>query len=125
MHDPHGNAKRLVTMAVVWAAAAATFAQTPLSRSQAIPATTRFVAIGCISRESGGSQPFLITDMRGDKPSVYRLDGDPKELQLHVGHAVEITGPLSAPSTATGQRSGYRVLKVGSLTYIAKSCGSK
>jgi hypothetical protein len=124
MRDVHRIAKRLVMMSVV-IAAAATSAQTPLSRSQATPATTRFVAIGCISRESGGAQPFLITDMRGDKPSVYRLDGDPKELQLHVGHTVEITGPLSASSPATGPRSSYRVLKVGSLTYIAKTCGSK
>jgi hypothetical protein len=82
----------------------------------------RFVAIGCISRPAAAG-PYILTDARGGKPAVYRLDGDANQLKLHVGHVVEITGPLTPPSKpAKGPTASAPLLKVGSLTWISKSC---
>ncbi len=64
----------------------------------------RFVIIGCVSRETETAAPgrgpatgrqFLLTDTRSDPPSVYRLDGDETVLTFHIGHTVEIAGPLT------------------------------
>jgi hypothetical protein len=101
--------------------------QKPAPATQAAPppasmaATARpFVAIGCMSlqKPAAGGQPavFAVTDTRGDKPTVYRLDGDPKELDWHVGHYVEVAGPLTAGA------GGTYTLKVNSLIYIAMTC---
>jgi hypothetical protein len=84
-------------------------------------ATARpFVAIGCMSlqKPAAGGQPavFAVTDTRGDKPTVYRLDGDPKDLDWHVGHYVEVAGPLTAGP------GGTYTLKVNSLIYLAMTC---
>jgi hypothetical protein len=78
--------------------------------AQAAPAS-RFVAIGCISRSA---DQFTITDGRSTPPRTYRLDGDVKQLALHVGHTVEVAGTLSA-----GQPMA---MKVASLTYISPTC---
>src|SRR5204863_8178180 len=53
--------------------------------------TERFTVIGCIAREgaSGANARYTITDKRGDK-ATYRLQGDPKDLDLHTGHTVEV-----------------------------------
>ena len=46
---------------------------------------------------------FVLTDPRGDKPTVYKLDGDKNELNFHVGHTIEARGPLTPPAAgATG-----------------------
>ena len=84
----------------------------------------RYVALGCISRApkspagSGATAGrYLLTDPRGDRPTVYRLEGgDAEMLEFHVGHTVEISGPLTAGPAATLS------LKVGSLTYVSNSC---
>ena len=110
------------------------WAQTPTPQRPQSNAgdTTRFVVIGCVSGGSQGSPAanrtvassprFLITDTRGDPPLVYRLDGDASTLQLHVGHTLEISGTLSAPSPADAGPNAAPVMKVGSLTWIATSC---
>lgn len=91
----------------------------------------RYVAIGCVSREApaargSGSEAragYILTDLRGERPTVYRLDGDGATLEFHVGHTVEIAGPLTAASSAgRGQNAQALVLKVGSLTYISTTC---
>jgi hypothetical protein len=95
---------------------------------QTDPAQRRFVVIGCLSREarppastrgSAGGSVFTLTDPRGDKPSVYRLDGDPASLELQVGHTVEATGTLSR---AGASNAAPFVLKVEKLTWIATTC---
>lgn len=87
----------------------------------------RYVVLGCVSREtppagsSAAAPPrFLITDIRGDKPVVYRLDGDTGELTFHVGHSVEVSGPLSA--SAAGANANALILKVSTLAYLAPTC---
>ena len=95
-------------MITVAAAQAPPPSQSPSSRSGG--AGPRFTAIGCLERSTrnpagGGAaaaQSFTLTDPRGDKPSVYRLQGDEKLLDLHVGHTVEATGTISSASTTGG-----------------------
>jgi hypothetical protein len=106
--------------AVVTAAAAGLQAQ----RGTAPSATGRYVAIGCISRDTSSTPPgFILTDMRGTSPEVYRLNGDEKLLTFHVGHTVEISGTLSAGSNAaSGANAVAFVMKIDQLTYISTSC---
>jgi hypothetical protein len=104
-------------------AAPGAFAQAPLSRAGAVPTTTRFVTLGCVSRTSEKPERFVITDTRGDKPVVYRLDGDPEQLRVHIGHTLEVKGPLSAAPSSSGAGAAVSaVLKVESLVYISRTC---
>jgi hypothetical protein len=92
------------------------------------------VVIGCISRErqsttpdgdAAGATAFIITDTRGKPPLTYRLDGDAVQLRAHVGHTLEIAGPIVPTSSALGgANAGAPVptLKVQSLTYISMTC---
>jgi hypothetical protein len=61
----------------------------------------------------------VITDTRGGSPTTYRLDGDAAELARHIGHTVEVSGPIVQPRPGA---TGPSVLKVGSLVWIASSC---
>jgi len=80
----------------------------------------RYVAIGCVSRQGTAASPrYVITDTRGGSPTTYRLDGDAAELARHVGHTVEVSGPIVQPRPGA---TGPSVLKVGSLVWIASSC---
>jgi hypothetical protein len=100
---------------------------------QASPARNH-VVIGCVSREAQSTTPdrdaaggaaFIITDTRGKPPLMYRLDGDADQLRMHVGHTLEITGPIVPTSSARGgANAGTPVptLKVQSLTYISMTC---
>jgi hypothetical protein len=113
------------------ACTASLWAQTSTpQRSAPGPETTparHFVAIGCISRETPGSAAanrgaaggatFILTDTRGGRghESAYRLDGDQKQLEIHVGHTLEIAGSISSAGSTS-------VLKVESLKYISASC---
>ena len=98
----------------------------------------KYVVIGCISREErstpsrGNAAPagptFTVTDTRGDSPATYRLGGDAEQLGLHVGHTVEISGPITTPPGARGGgNAGPAVptLTVQSLTYISTTCPKK
>ena len=70
-----------------------------------------------------GREPaFIVTDSRPKPPAQYRLDGDADILRLHVGHTVEIGGPL-APASG-GAAVVMPTLKVQSLTYISTTCSS-
>jgi hypothetical protein len=95
----------------------------------------RFVAIGCVSREGQNTAQdrgsatsevtFIITDTRGQPPLKYRLDGDTDQLAIHVGHTLEITGPVTPVSSAREGANGTAslpTLKVQSLTYISTTC---
>jgi hypothetical protein len=79
------------------------------------------IVIGCVSRQGeGASAAFIITDPRPKPPAPYRLDGDADLLRMHVGHTLEIGGPITPASGATPP-----TLKVQSLTYISTSCSSQ
>jgi hypothetical protein len=104
-------------------------AQSPAPQSSAASSGRRFVAIGCVSRTgaaTAGSKRsnYVLTDTRGEPPLPplrYRLDGDESTLSLHVGHTVEVSGPLTAGGGGSGP-AALPVLKVSALTYISKSC---
>ncbi|MEQ1731173.1 MAG: hypothetical protein ABL982_22620 [Vicinamibacterales bacterium] len=82
---------------------------------------TRYVAIGCLTRQGPAAAPrFVLTDPRGEKPTVYRVQGDAAQLAPHVGHTVEVAGTLTAPAAPAAQD----VLKAGSLAWIASSCST-
>jgi hypothetical protein len=120
--------------AIACAATVGLVARTATSQSsaQSSGSTRRFVVIGCISRETQGSTTpnrggangtrFIITDTRGSAPTVYRLEGDQSQLDLHVGHTMEIAGSIAAGSNAGRGNANAPVVKVQSLTYISKTC---
>jgi len=79
------------------------------------------IVIGCVSRQGqGASAAFIITDPRPKPPAQYRLDGDADLLAMHVGHTLEIGGPITSASAGAGAPT----LKVLSLTYISTTCSS-
>jgi hypothetical protein len=80
------------------------------------------IVIGCISREGDGQAPrFVITDTRPQPPARYRLEGDSDLLRFHVGHMVEIAGPLAGAASGGGTANA-RTLKVEALTYLSLTC---
>ena len=97
---------------------------TELNPGRVTPGAGNFIVIGCISREGPNtSSTLLITDSRSKPPAVYRLEsGDADLLRFHVGHTVEIGGPITAASPTAAGNAGARVLRVDSLTYISPSC---
>ncbi len=98
-------------------------AQNPVRlQAETSQAPRRFVAIGCLSREAPsvtGKSGFVLTDTRGDKPTIYRVEGDEKQLDLHVGHFLELSGALSRTKTTSGE---LLVLKVEQLVWISSTC---
>ena len=121
------GAMACMVMSELWAQAAP-----PQNRPSDTSDTRHYVVIGCLSdaqgstvggRRTANSPRFLVTDMRGGPVSKYRLEGDDAQLRVHVGHTVEIAGPLSAgTSTRTGPNAGAPMLKVQSLTYLSPNC---
>jgi hypothetical protein len=103
-----------------------------LSAAQTAPPTSsqpsmggNFVAIGCVSREGPTTATLIITDTRGKPPLKYRLDGNRDQLAIHVGHTVEIAGPVTPVSSAREGATApapLPTLKVQSLTYLATTC---
>jgi hypothetical protein len=55
----------------------------------------------------------------------YRLDADPKVLNPHVGHKVEITGFVDEPAATSGEATSATgpMVKVQSVKMIAETCG--
>jgi len=97
---------------------------TELNPGGVTPGGGKFIVIGCVSREGQSTPPtFVITDSRSKAPAVYRLEGDADLLRIHVGHTVEIGGPITAaPARSTGANAVPRNLKVESLAYISTTC---
>jgi hypothetical protein len=83
-----------------------------------------FIVIGCVSREGQNTPPtFVMTDSRANPPARYRLEGDADLLRIHVGHTLEIGGPITpASGTRGGANASVPTLKVQSLTYISTTC---
>ena len=88
--------------ATIWATTGLAAAQTGnLKDTQLNPdrvaAGKRAIVIGCVSREGAGqTSRYLIIDTRMQNPLQYRLDANSDLLRFHVGHTVEISGPLAA-----------------------------
>jgi hypothetical protein len=83
----------------------------------------RYVVIGCVSRAGTAAAPrYLLTDTRGDAPTVYRLEGDRATLDVHVGHQVEAKGPLTQAPAAGRAAAATPTLKVTSLVWISTTC---
>ena len=94
---------------------------------------SNFLSIGCV-RKSGDGE-FRITDWRGAEqasvanappiaatpPLVLRLQGDQDMLNFHVGHEVEITGPIIEAATASLPAK----IKVQSILYLSRACWSR
>jgi hypothetical protein len=128
MENLHRHARVWLTGALASAAAIALAAQAqppkPVPAKPAPPRSERFIVVGCISREAGGrgtAPRFLLTDRRSDPPTVYQLQGDASQLDLHTGHTVEIAGPLSASQGTAKGAPARLTLKVTSLTWISTS----
>jgi hypothetical protein len=95
--------------------------ETQLNPGRVSAGNGNMIVIGCVSRQAGGAAPaFIITDVRPKPATQYRLDGDADLLRMHVGHTVEIGGPMTAASG--GASAGVPTLKVQSLTYISTTC---
>jgi hypothetical protein len=98
---------------------------TQLNPGRVTAGGVNFIVIGCVGRDGQATAPtFTITDSRPKPPAVYRLDGDGDLLRMHVGHTVEIGGPITPASTGgpSGANAGAPTLKVQSLTYISTTC---
>lgn len=132
-HNPRNPMRR--PSAAIVAASVTSFAfvvglsaQGARSRSDA-PAAAQgrnYVVIGCVSAAParGGGQAasrFTITDTRGT-PATYRLDGEPAQLRTHVGHTVEVEGPIAATASGPAGRPAIRTLTVKALRYLSPSC---
>jgi hypothetical protein len=119
------NAWLYVIGAMAWTAGLWAQTSTPQRPASSSGDTGRHVVIGCISRETQdltAANPgaatgtrLIITDTRGGRVSAYRLDGDPSQLDIHVGHTLEIAGPIWPWSERPR-------LKVESLISISKTC---
>ena len=110
----------VLTLSIVVSLSALASGQTGQTRTPG-PTIGRYVAIGCVSRQGTAAAPrYAVTDTRGDSPTVYRLDGDTALLARHVGHTIEVAGPLGPAQAGTAQR----VLKVNTLVWLASSCRS-
>ncbi len=98
------------------------------------PTTTdrgnNFLSIGCVTKSA--SSEFRIRDWRGAEqpsvanappiaatvPLVFRLQGDQDMLNFHVGHEVEISGPILEAATASLPPK----IKVESILYLSRAC---
>jgi len=90
-----------------------------------------FLSIGCVTKNSEGE--IVITDWRGSEqpsiagappfaataPLVLRLQGDKDMLNFHVGHEVQITGPIVEKASPP---SRPLLIKVESILYLSRTC---
>jgi hypothetical protein len=93
----------------------------------------KFLSIGCIRKSANGE--FRITDWRGAQqpsvanappiaatvPLVLRLQGDEEMLNFHVGHEVQISGPILEAGTASLPAK----IKVESILYLSRACWNR
>jgi len=93
----------------------------------------KFLSIGCIQKSANGE--FRITDWRGAAqpsvanappiaatvPLVMRLQGDPDMLNFHVGHEVQVSGPIVEAATPTLPAK----ISVQSILYLSRVCWTR
>jgi hypothetical protein len=88
------------------------------------PGGGKTVVIGCLSSDGAATSPkFSISESRAKPPvPTYRLEGDADFLRVHVGHTVEIGGPVTPATGTQGNGNAAPTLKVESLAYVSKTC---
>lgn len=145
----------VLSIVTMFAVAVALHAQTPASQTSAT-APGEITVTGCVERadQVAGSataaatvdsltfmlihaqkgtateaQPTATSGTKGDvKGSSYRLDADVSTLNPHVGHKVEVTGTLAAPtmpSSSTAEPaspSNAPRLKVDHVKMVSETC---
>jgi hypothetical protein len=116
---------RIALSTAMWAAMLGIAAAQSLPKAtQQNPGTVtggngNYIVIGCLSREGEATTPtYVLTDSRATPPAQYRLDGDQNLFRVHIGHTLEIGGPLTAPSDPSGRRT----LKATAVAYISPKC---
>jgi len=72
------------------------------------------IIIGCVTR--GAQNAFMLKDFRSGVS--YRIDADAETFAWHVGHQLEIHGPITA-GTADAPR-----VKPSQVVYISNKCSS-
>ena len=127
--------QRLAAGVLCWAvlATVASTAQTPEDLQR--PSGNKYTSVGCLSREGPAqtapaagrgaavASPFIITDNRGETPTVYRLEGNQDDLAFYVGRMIQVEGPLSPPpANVSGPNAKAMILKVNSLVYLSPTC---
>jgi hypothetical protein len=140
-------------MLMLWMAAAALAAQSSASPTQtnATKTADKITITGCVERademQGAGtvgtttdSQHFVLVNIptaeavgtsgstSAGAPAMdkgYRLDADPKTLNPHVGHKVEITGFVDAPAATTGAATSVNgpMVKVQTVKMLSETCG--
>jgi hypothetical protein len=133
--------------AIIWSAAAALGqAGAPTQRvhipgipngTSVYPTSTdrgnKYLSIGCVAKS--GSGEFRVTDWRGAEqpsvanappiaarePLVLRLEGDQEMLNFHVGHEVQISGPIVEAATSSLPPK----IKVESILYLSRACWNR
>ena len=89
-----------------------------------------FLSIGCVTKNPEGE--IVITDWRGSEqpsiagappfaataPLVLRLQGDKDMLSFHLGHEVQIAGPI----VVKADTSRPPEMKVESILYLSRIC---
>src|SRR5262245_36122182 len=124
------NGRQAAVAAITWAmltgfpaAQAGNPKDTQLNPGSVRPGGGKSVVIGCVSSEGNATSPtFLVSDSRSKPPAIYRLEGDVNLLRVHVGHTIEVGGPITAATAARGASNAPPTLKVESLSYISKTC---
>ena len=76
------------------------------------------VITGCVSGSRESVETFLITDSRLSPPKQYRLEADRSVLKFHIGHTIEVRGPV-VPSP---EGARMPTVKARSIIYLAESC---
>jgi hypothetical protein len=72
------------------------------------------IIIGCVTR--GAQNAFMLKDFRSGVS--YRIDADAETFAWHVGHQLEIHGPITA-GTADAPR-----VKPSQVVYLSNKCSS-
>lgn len=97
-------------------------------QAQPGPPGGRYVVIGCVTMTRPdaappAAMPFILTDTRGDRPTIYRLEGDVDKLKVLVGQTAELTGPLSpGVKNASDPIAAAPLMKVQAIRRIATTC---
>lgn len=92
------------------------------------PLEGRYVALGCVSAPRPDAAPrpaapFILTDTRGETPTIYRLEGDAEKLKFAVGQTVEVAGSLSpGVKSASDPIAAAPLMKVQAIKRIATTC---
>jgi hypothetical protein len=124
------NGRQAALVAMTWAmlsgwpaAQAGLPKDTQLNPGSVKPGGGKPLVIGCLSSEGDATAPtFVLSDSRAKPPAIYHLTGDVDLLRMHLGHTIEVGGPITSTNDTRGTGTAPPTLKVESLAYVAKTC---